>query len=213
MSVQRACSAPVTALRAAPRTRAEQVSQVLAGEPLTVVTAGAVAGAARPGDPRMAVRAAAPASGWLLVCTAYDYPGWLPSAALDAPPDPRWAAPTHDGDPVTAARELLGTPYLWGGMTGAGIDCSGLVHIAHRAVGLVVARDADQQEAVGMPVPAGCERRGDLVLYGQPLADHVAFWIGDGRILHATDRAGVHAVVEETEPAELRSQRRGVVRL
>ena len=42
---------------------------------------------------------------------------------------------------------------------------------------------------------------------------HIAFWLGDGRILHATGRAGVESVVEEPEPAELRASRRRLVRL
>jgi hypothetical protein len=51
------------------------------------------------------------------------------------------------------------------------------------------------------------------VTYGPPEgADHVAFWVGGGRILHATGREGVDRVVEEEEPAELRGRRRALVR-
>ncbi len=57
-------------------------------------------------------------------------------------------------------------------------------------------------------------RVGDLVTYGPPEgADHIAFWLGDGRILHATRRDGVEHVLEEEEPAELRGRRRAFVRL
>ena len=111
------------------------------------------------------------------------------------------------------ARAYLGAPYLWGGMTEAGIDCSGLVHMAHRRLGRLVPRDAHEQEAAATPVEPGAVRRGDLVTYGDPEADHVAFWLGDGRILHATDRAGVHRVVEEAEPAALRLARRRFSRI
>jgi cell wall-associated NlpC family hydrolase len=63
------------------------------------------------------------------------------------------------------------------------------------------------QEAAGEAVDD--PRPGDLVSYGnETTADHVAFWLGDGRILHATGRQGVCAVVEELEPAELRRRRR-----
>jgi cell wall-associated NlpC family hydrolase len=92
-------------------------------------------------------------------------------------------------------------------MTGRGIDCSGLVHMSFRATGRLVPRDAHLQEAAGEPVDD--PRPGDLVSYGsENAADHVAFWLGGGRILHATGRHGVCAVVEELEPPELRVRRR-----
>jgi cell wall-associated NlpC family hydrolase len=99
-------------------------------------------------------------------------------------------------------------------MSSAGIDCSGLVHVAFRACGRLVPRDADQQEAAGERLSEAELRSGDLVTYGSPHgADHIAFWVGDGRILHATGREGVDRVVEEREPPELRERRRAFVRL
>jgi hypothetical protein len=138
--------------------------------------------------------------GWAHVTTGYGYPGWLREEALCG------------DDPVSLARTFLGVPYEWGGLTARGIDCSGLVHLAYRLAGIGVPRDAWQQEAAGVAVDAGEERQGDLVTYGEARADHVAFWLGAGRILHATARDGL-GVVEEDEPDELRSRRRRVVRL
>ena len=135
--------------------------------------------------------------GWLRVRTAYDYPGWIRADAID-------------GDPVAEARRLLGTPYEWGGMSERGIDCSGLVHIAFRRAGRLVPRDAHEQEEAGTPVDDVELRAGDLVTYGGESADHIAFWLGDGRILHSRGDKGV---VEEAEPVDLRARRRRLVRL
>ena len=98
-------------------------------------------------------------------------------------------------------------------MTEQGIDCSGLVHMAYRRLGLLVPRDADQQEAAGTELASEDLRPGDLVTYGDEReTTHIAFWLGDGRILHATGREGVESVVEEPEPDELRAARRRLVR-
>jgi cell wall-associated NlpC family hydrolase len=179
-----------TPLRAEPDEGAEQVSEALRGEPLLTLEAR---------------------HGWARVRTAYDYQGWLPQQALGGEPDPGWLEPSA-AEPLDHAKTLLGTPYLWGGMTERGIDCSGLVHMSFRAAGRLVPRDAQQQEDAGTSV--GEPGPGDLVSYGdEAAADHIAFWLGDGRILHATRRDGVDGVLEEPEPGELRARRRRVFRL
>jgi gamma-D-glutamyl-L-lysine dipeptidyl-peptidase len=182
----------LAALRAEPAEDAEQVTQALPGEPLRVFE--------ERGE-------------WARVETAYAYPGWARREDLGGERDDGWLRPVA-GDPVEFARTLLGTPYEWGGMSSAGIDCSGLVHMAFRACGRLVPRDADQQEEAGEPVPEAALGAGDLVTYGAADgADHIAFWVGGGRILHATGREGVDRVVEEDEPPELRARRRAFVRL
>ena len=89
-----------------------------------------------------------------------------------------------DRDPVAVAEAFLGTPYLWGGKSSLGIDCSGLVQTAYRAVGFSLPRDSDMQEAgAGQPVdldPATW-RRGDILCW----PGHVALVRDAETMLHA----------------------------
>lgn len=83
-------------------------------------------------------------------------------------------------DWVAVAESFIGTPYLWGGNTSFGIDCSGLVQVARHAAGLACPRDSDvQQEA--FPKASGGARRGDLVFW----KGHVGIMVSATDLLHA----------------------------
>jgi cell wall-associated NlpC family hydrolase len=99
-------------------------------------------------------------------------------------------------DFVAVAARFLGLPYLWGGRSGAGMDCSGLVQVALTACGIACPRDSDMQEAaLGETVPFAGDtaelRRGDLVFW----PGHVGIVEDGGTLLHAT--AFFMAVVRE----------------
>lgn len=84
-------------------------------------------------------------------------------------------------DPVAVAEACLGTPYLWGGDSRHGIDCSGLVHLAFHACGRQLPRDSDLQQDALPPIRAEEAQRGDLVFW----TGHVAILTAADRILHA----------------------------
>lgn len=103
----------------------------------------------------------------------------------------------HAPDSVAVARMFLHAPYLWGGNTAQGIDCSGLVQMAMARAGRPVWRDSDMQEAsIGTAVaPDGPLARGDLVFW----RGHVGILTAPDTILHATEHT--LRVLEEPYPA------------
>lgn len=98
-----------------------------------------------------------------------------------------------EADPVTVAEMFLGTPYLWGGNSRAGIDCSGLVQAALGQCGIAVPRDTDLQcEGIGLPIESDAAlRRGDLIFF----PGHVGIMTDGKTLLHAN--AHWMAVVKE----------------
>ncbi|MEZ5923546.1 MAG: NlpC/P60 family protein [Hyphomicrobiaceae bacterium] len=97
----------------------------------------------------------------------------------------RHAAPVDNAEPdfVAVAERLVGIPYLWGGKSTKGLDCSGLVQLAMQAAGLPCPRDSDMQ-AVGLGAAVAKDtplRRGDLVFW----PGHVGIMVNDVSLLHA----------------------------
>jgi cell wall-associated NlpC family hydrolase len=214
---QASCTLPFTAIRKKPAEGSEQVTQALFADPIDV---------------------GGSEDGWAHVTVADGLGGWITSDALGEPLQkdrahvvvvPQAAdrylgtwlvAPGLRTEPLAAARRkaggeaiaetalmFLGAPYEWGGVTVHGLDCSGLVQAVHRRFGLLLPHNAEQQESAGREVSLRQVEPGDLVCYG----DHIAIWVGEGKIVHAAKEAG--KVVEEAHPAELKGRVRTVRRV
>jgi len=211
------CIRPYAPLRSGPSNDAEQHTQALFGDPVDVLEQengwarvvladgyeGYLEGEVL-GEPLPKERAHV-----VVVPQAADrYMGtWLPAPGLRTEPLAA-ARRKASGDAIAeAALMFLGAPYEWGGVTVEGLDCSGLIQAVHRRFGLLLPRNADQQETAGEEVAYEDAQPGDLLCYG----DHIAVYLGDGRIVHA---AKTHAkVVEEAHPDELRARLRTVRRV
>ena len=106
--------------------------------------------------------------------------GYLPLAALVE-------VGAEGGDPAGRAEELIDTPYLWGGRTAKGIDCSGLVQLSWAAAGIQLPRDSDLQLAAlgaDKDIDPSALARGDLVFF----PGHVGIMADATTIIHASRR-------------------------
>lgn len=94
---------------------------------------------------------------------------------------------------INAAKKLLGKPYVWGGTSINGVDCSGLLYFAFNAAGIKVPRyRASDWGKLGQQVGADQARAGDVVYWDEPGAtDHVGLYLGDGMVLQSPQSGDV----------------------
>ena len=112
---------------------------------------------------------------------------------------------------VATSKKLMGLPYLWGGTSPKGVDCSGYTKTIFFLNGLVIPRDASQQVHTGKVVDSTRNfenlQKGDLLFFGKPATDstkerviHVGMWIGDNQFIHSM--GDVHISTMDTTAAD-----------
>jgi cell wall-associated NlpC family hydrolase len=165
--------APVIELRSEPDETGEIVTRVMSGTGITVEETS---------------------DGWSQVKASKS--GWIPSRhlrsvnALPNSPEEKRACIIRD------SQRMIGIPYLWGGISGNGIDCSGFARLLHRWVGVDIPRDADMQCKAAKPVEPPYEA-GDLFFFAEDDSkrniSHVGISLGGWKMIHSSrSRNGVY---------------------
>ena len=106
---------------------------------------------------------------------------------------------------VQTSKRLMGVPYLWGGTSFKGVDCSGFTKTVYFLNGIVLPRDASQQVMIGETIDKTGNwnelKPGDLLFFGEKREDgserviHVAMWLGNGEFIHASDKVRVNSMI------------------
>ncbi len=95
---------------------------------------------------------------------------------------------------VTTAKKYIGVPYVWGGSTPSGFDCSGFTQYVFKAHGITLPRTTKQQYAAGTSVSKSELKQGDLVFFDNTYTtgiSHVGIYVGDGQFIHSSSSKGI----------------------
>ena len=137
-------------------------------------------------------------TGFLQKDSAEPYGEWLESRDLS------------EEDLVATSKQLMGLPYLWGGTSAKGVDCSGFTKTIYFMNGMVIPRDASQQVNTGKVVDSTKNwenlQKGDLLFFGTPATDstkervvHVGMWIGDNQFIHSSGNVHISSMDKNAE--------------
>lgn len=111
---------------------------------------------------------------------------------------------------VQTAKSMMGAPYLWGGTSAKGMDCSGYTKTIYYMSGWIIPRDASQQIHAGQPLDTSEDfenlQTGDLLFFGRPATEsaaqrvvHVGMWIGNNEFIHSAGRVKISSVDPDAE--------------
>jgi len=122
--------------------------------------------------------------------------GWLSSSSLRSLSDIPESVDEKCAMMIEDAERMIGVPYLWGGVSGNGIDCSGFVRLLHQWVGISIPRDADMQSRAAFPVEPPY-KIGDLFFFAEGDSHrnitHVGMSLGSWKMIHSSrSRNGVY---------------------
>lgn len=158
--------APATELRTAPEPTGEVITRIVSGT-------GVIVEETR--------------DGWSYISA--NKSGWMPSSSLRTIAGLPESVEAKRGTIIEDARRMIGVPYLWGGTSGNGIDCSGFARLLHRWIGLSIPRDADMQHAAAKLVEPPFEV-GDLFFFGEKDSSrsvtHVGVSLGGWTMIHSS---------------------------
>jgi uncharacterized protein YgiM (DUF1202 family) len=165
--------APSVELRAEPNEMGETVTRVVSGTGVTLVETF---------------------DGWSRVSA--NKTGWIPSSHVRALTDLPKSIEDKRKTLIEASTRMIGVPYLWGGTSGNGIDCSGCARLLYRWIGIDIPRDADLQHKAAFPVEPPYEI-GDLFFFTEGDSErkitHVGMSLGGWKMIHSSrSRNGVY---------------------